>query len=279
MLNKKQPTHTMALGIMIAISLVIGVLGYIDYSQNEVISRAVVNIPIDMTAFQSTPTVSDVAGFQSSLAKYPDPSFISGSEFIEATSFLGRDTPGVIVHTNSTATGSTSLSSGGAFANLTNLINGTTAVLYGVNYSYFQTFSNVFRLTNGSATTFTNSTVFISSTFSDQTGIGQNDNMNLTIQSLNISGFQAFQNGNISVSLLDQGMFTVSGIVDINSVLFQSSSDSFTTPSSSSSSSTFGGNFFASRISRLSDVAIFMDINTFNSFVSSSAASFGAFQI
>ena len=108
-LKNKQRTLTMALGIMIAISLVIGVLGYIDYSQNEVISRAVVNIPIDMTAFQSTPTVSDVSGFQSSLAKYPVSSFISGSEFIEATSILGRDTPGVIVPKNSTHSGSTAL--------------------------------------------------------------------------------------------------------------------------------------------------------------------------
>ena len=167
-LKNKQRTLTMALGIMIAIGLVIGVLGYIDYSQNEVISRAVQDIPIDMTAFQSTVNANDVSSFQSKLAQFPESSFISSSEYIEATTIMGRNSPGVIIPNNTTTTNATTTAGAGVFAELANVVNGTSVVLYGVNSSYFNTFSQIFRLTNDSATTFTNSTVFVSKTFSDQ---------------------------------------------------------------------------------------------------------------
>ena len=280
-LKNKQRTLTMALGIMIAIALVIGILGYIDYSQNEVITRAVQDISVDMTAFQSTPSFSQASDFNSYLAKYSPSSFISGYEYIEASSILGANSPGIVVPPSPSAIlANTTSTSGFGTARFLN-INGTSATVFGVNSSYFKTFSDIFRTENGSTPTLTSSSVFVSNTFADQTGYQQNDPINITIQELNIatsSGSQSFRDFNISTSLVAQKMFNITGIVDINSNIFQQSTDSFTASSSSSSSSQFGS-FFASRLQRLTGVVIFMDINTFNTFVPSTAISFGAFQI
>ena len=275
-LKNKQRTLTMALGIMVAIGLVIGVLGYIDYSQNEVISRAVQDIPIDMTAFQSNPSVADVPSFQNLVAKYPVSSFVIGSEFIEATTIQDLNHPIAIVPSNST-TSTPSFAGGGEIGRFANLINGTPVVLYGVNFSYFQTFSNLFRVTNGSASSFTNSTVFVSNVFADQTGFVQNDNLNLTLQ--NFPNLRSFRTGNTTVTLLNQKTFTVSGIVEINTKIFQQSNDAFNPPSGTTTGGQ-GNDFIANRLQRLSYNAIFMDINTFNSFAApSNAISFGAFQL
>lgn len=214
-LKNKQRTLTMALGIMIAISLVIGVLGYIDYSQNEVISRAVQDVPIDMTIFQNSPDTSVAPQFTAYLNHYQVPSFITNSEFIQATLPLSRQ-PGIIISTN------TSTITTGKVLNLN--INGLPATVFGINMSYLSSFPEVFRVLNGSATSLSNSTVFISQSLSDQTGISQNDNINVTIQKLSVN----LPTRTASVSLITQKLFNVSGIVYINSQVFQQVSDSFT---------------------------------------------------
>ena len=263
-LKNKQRTLTMALGIMIAIALVIGVLGYIDYSQNEVISRAVQDIPIDMTVFQNTPDSSQVSGFTSYLSSYG--SFVTNSEFIQGTLPASPNNPGVAVPTNTTET-NTSSTDGGGFINL---LRGQV-MLVGINMSYFNTFSDIFSINQGSASSLTNSTVFISQTYSDQSGYTQGSSVNITLQSINID----FQTRSASVSMLNQDFFNVSGIVTINSAIFQKSIDSFNPQTSSSNTNTF-----ANRFQRLTDSVIFMDLNTYNKFVSpSNTISFSAFQI
>jgi ABC-type antimicrobial peptide transport system permease subunit len=245
---------TMCLGIALAVALVVGVFSYIDYSQNEVIERAVEDIYIDLTVFQNDDPNSDtLESFNSYIEDYT--SLVDSSELIFGTTNIAPTKPGILVGTGDNVT----FSMGKSSETNVSEIESQPAILLAINQSYFETFPEIFSLTPESSTSLTNSTIYVSTQLSASLNIEQGEDLNVTIQTLSFEtrSFQVEQHSN----------FNISGIVEIDHAAFQNALNSFLPETEDSSGF---GQGFARRMESVTESIVFMDLNTYTDFITDS---------